>query len=78
MKKKIKGSNPLIAKLINIKNEKTAGVITYLFKDGTKQTQNINKSVFYDYAGKNLPLYKVLQLFNDISHDLGAVEFELT
>lgn len=70
-------SNPILKHLLNIKNGKTPGVVTYLFKDGTKQTQSINNQVFYDEKGKDLALYKVIQMFNTIAHDLGAYRFNL-
>lgn len=70
-------SAPITSQLIKIKNGDATGVVTFHFADGTKQTQSINKDIFFDEKGKNLDLYKVVQKFNDICHDIKAIKYEI-
>lgn len=72
----MKKGNSLIGKLIKAKTENN-GVVTFYFEDNTSRSQDINKEVFLDEKNKELPLYKVIQKFNDIAHDIGAKRFEI-
>lgn len=81
MGKKI--STPILEIIQKVK--KNSGTITFFFhnkkeviKKGKKViehaslTQDINPKIFKDENGKDLPLPKIVHLFNDIQHDLQA------
>ncbi len=61
-----------ILERLEIVRNNDSGIITFHFEDGGKQRQPINKKIFIDDKGKNLPLEKVAIKINEISHDLGA------
>ena len=69
-------SNSLLNTLLQAKIEDDK-VITFYFFDNTSRSQDIKKELFFDDKNKELPLYKVIQKINDISHDLGAERFEI-
>ncbi len=53
------------------------GHVTYIYENGVKQRQPINKSTFYNDKKRDKNLDDVLEVFEDTTHDLGAVSFEL-
>lgn len=53
------------------------GIITFIFADNTIQRQSINQEIFFDERGRMLDLSKVIDLFNDIRHDLKAVSWDI-
>lgn len=53
------------------------GHVTYIYENGTKQRQPINKSTFYNDKKRERNVEDVLDVFEDTMHDLGAVNFEL-
>lgn len=56
--------------------KENGGTITYLFKDGTKQVQNLNKEIFVDHKGKALSPSQIMNVFETTAHDLKAIGFE--
>ena len=57
---------------LRIVKQNDSGIITFHFEDGGKQRQPINKAIFIDERGKDLPLEKVAIKINEIAHDLKA------
>lgn len=53
------------------------GIITYFFKDNTKQRTPINKQIFYHENGRERKITDVLKLFEDLAWDLHAVGFSI-
>jgi hypothetical protein len=66
----------LLEKLNSAKFE-GGGHVTYIYENGVKQRQPINKSTFYNDKKRDKNLDDVLEVFEDTAHDLGAVSFEL-
>jgi len=53
------------------------GNVTYIYENGVRQRQPINKSTFYNDKKRDKNLDDVLEVFEGTTHDLGAVSFEL-
>ena len=66
-----------MSKLDQLQHAKeNGGTVTYLFKDGTKQVQSLNKEIFTDYKGKAVNPNQIIGIFETTAHDLGAIGFE--
>lgn len=66
--------NEINNKINHIKKE--GGSIAYVFENGAKLVQNINKRIFIDEKGKNRTTDDIVNIFKSIGHDLGAVSIE--
>ena len=64
----------LSQKLNHIQTE--GGSIAYIFENGSRQVQEINKSVFFNEKGRKRDAKEILEIFQTIGHDLGAVSIE--
>lgn len=53
------------------------GHVTYIYENGTKQRQPINKSTFYNDKKRDRNIEDVLEVFENTRHDLKAASFEL-
>lgn len=64
----------LSQKLNHIQTE--GGTITYIFENGSKQVQEINKNVFFNEKERKRDSKEILEIFQTIGHDLGAISIE--
>jgi len=53
------------------------GHVTYIYENGVKQRQPINKEMFFKEKNRSRSVEEVLEVFSDTAEDLGAVEFEI-
>jgi uncharacterized alpha/beta hydrolase family protein len=53
------------------------GTVTFVFENGSKQIQNLNKDLFINERKKVRSNKKVLTILEDLRHDLKAKSFYL-
>ena len=60
-----------------MKNQKEMNTVTYVFTDGTKQSQPIVKQSFFNDRGKLRTKDEMMRLFTDTASDRGAILFSV-
>lgn len=76
-KPRINYREKLLKKLekLDIKGTLEDLVVTFVFRDGTKKQQSVNKEFFYDSKGRVKTNNSILQDLNAIRWDYGALYY---
>lgn len=57
--------------------KKEMDTVVFIYPDGTKQSQIINKESFFDNKGKRKSRYEMMQMFQETALDRGAISFSI-